>query len=428
MMNVRRALRWCGIVLVLAGVCVGLHFYGEHRLAQARAKLARAMSVPALPAACGLPESDSRNAAFWYQSAGSAYFATRAIRENLDLRPLVNRSPTTWSAKDVEQAASDLAELHRTLELAYEAGSRPVCEFRVVVSNPVDMRALVLERPLLLDAGFQLRQHRLDKAVRAVKVLGDLAFGLERQQSALSQIDGAGLERGYLRGLNWILSAPDVPTGLLQSLRAGLPSESAAAALARYFAFEAAEFANTQRAWRDRDRGLLGFCCRDLKEARSLEDFAKIRLWADLPYRQVQPALQAFGERLDKLSRYSWTGFGITKGESLWTGSPAGYWVEQIVHCKGVVASRQLGALSLGLRIEAATRGAYPERLSADDAEVVDPLVGAHPTYTRTASGGAYLANPRAAAARGELGLWRVPPPFEWTLPAPAATPRFNAN
>jgi hypothetical protein len=423
MMNVRRALRWCGIVLVLAGVCGGLHFYGEHRLAQARAKLARAMSVPALPAACGLPESDSRNAAFWYQSAGSAYFATRAIRENLDLRPLVNRSPTTWSAKDIEQAASDLAELNRTLELAYEAGSRPVCKFRFVPSNPVDMRAQVLVMPLLLDAGFQLRQHRLDKAVRAVKVLGDLAFGLERQQNALSQLIGKGIEKGYLRGLNWILSAPDVPLSLLRSLRAGLPSESAAAPLARYFASEAARYANTQGVWRDLDRGLLGFCCRDLKEARSLEDFAKLRLWADLPYRQAQQALQAFGERLERLSRFSWTGIGIRRGESVMTISPAGSWVEQIVRFKGVVASRQLAALSLDLRIEAATQGAYPERLSADDAKAVDPLVGAHPTYTRTAGGGAYLANPRAAAAFSELGM-RVPPPFEWTLPAPAGIPR----
>jgi hypothetical protein len=104
--------------------------------------------------------------------------------------------------------------------------------------------------------------------------------------------------------------------------------------------------------------------------------------------------------------------------------SPARYWVEQIVHYKGVVASRQLAALSLKLRIEAATQGAYPERLSGEDAKTVDPLVGAHPTYTRTASGGVSLANPSAAAACGELGLWSVPPPFEWTLPPPAGTPR----
>jgi hypothetical protein len=424
MMNVQRALRWCCIVLCLAGMCVGLHFYGAHRLEQARARLARAMSLPAPPAACRLPESDSRNAAFWYLSAGRAYSATRETRKTLDLRPLVNRSPTTWSARDVEQAASDLGELNRTLELAYEAGLRPVCDYRIPDFKPVDLRELALVRPLLLDAGFQLRQHRLEKAVRAVKVLGDLAFGLERQENALSQLIGTGIEKGYLLGLDWILSEPDVPPGLLRGLRAGLPSESAAAALTRYFASEAAQYANSQGVWRGLDRGLLGFCCRDLKEARSLEDFAKIRLWTDLPYRQAQQALQAFAERSEKLSRYSWTGFGITKGESLMTISPAGSWVEQIVHCKGVVASRQLAALSLDLRIAAATQGAYPERLSADDANAVDPLGGAHPTYTRTASGGAYLANPRAAAACGELGLWSEPPPFEWTLPAPAATPR----
>jgi hypothetical protein len=434
MMNVRRALRWCYIVLCLAGVCVGLHFYGEHRLKQARARLARAMSLPALPAACRLPESDSRNAAFWYLSAGSAYLATRATsagsaylptratRETLDLRPLVNRSPTTWSARDVEQAASGLAELNRTLELAYEASSRPVCEFRLVASNPVYMWETVLERPLLLEVGFQLRQHRLEKAVRAVKVLGDLALGLERQQDALSQMIGTGIERGYLRGLNWILSTPDVPPSLLRSLRAGLPSESAAAALARYFASEAARYANTEGELRVLDRGLLGFCCGDLKVARSLEDFAKIRPWADLPYRQAEQALQAFAGRLETLSRYSWTGLGLTKGESLFF--PGGYWLEQIERCKGVAASRQLAALSLSLRIEAATQGAYPERLSADDAKAVDPLVGAHPTYTRTASGGVYLANQRAAAAYSEIGLSRVPPPFEWTLPAPTGTPR----
>lgn len=127
MRNLRRALRWCSIVLCLACVAVGFHFYGEHRLEQARARLARAMGLPALPSACRLPESDSRNAAFWYRSAGSAYIATR---KTLDPEPppggwLVNRSPTTWSAKDLEQAASDLAELNRTLELAHEAGSRP---------------------------------------------------------------------------------------------------------------------------------------------------------------------------------------------------------------------------------------------------------------------------------------------------------------
>lgn len=421
MMSVQRALRWCYVVLCLAGVCVGLHCYGEHRVKQARAKLARAMSLPVLPAACRLPESDSRNAAFWYLSAGSAYVATRSTR---DLGPLVNRSPTTWSARDIEQAASDLAQLNRTLELAYEAGSRPVCEFRIVASDPVDIREEVLVRPILLDAGFQLRQHRLEKAVRAIKVLGDLAFGLERQQKALSQSVGRMIEIGYLRGLDWILSVPDVPPSLLRSLRAGLPSESAAAALARYFASVAGEYANTQSVWRDLDRGLLGFCCRDLKEARSVEDFAEVRLWANLPYRQAQQALQAFGERLEKLSKFSWAGIGITRGESVMTISPAGSWVEQIVRFKGVVASRQLAALSLSLRIEAATQGAYPEHLSADDAKAVDPLVGAHPAYTKTASGGVHLANPRAAAASDELGLWRVPPPFEWTLPGPTGTPR----
>jgi hypothetical protein len=423
MMNGQQGLRWCCIFLCLAGVCVGLHFYGEHRLEQARARLASAMSLPALPGACRLPESDPRNAAFWYRSAGSAYIATRdtlGTRDTLDLRPLVNRSPTTWSARDVEQAASDLAELNRTLELSYEAGSRPVCEFRVVASDP--MLGTVLERPLLLEVGFQLRQHRLEKAVRALKVLGDLAFGLERQQNSSSQFVGRIIEIGYLRGLDWILSAPDVPASLLRSLWAGLPSESAAAALARYFASEAAEYANTQDELQNLDRGLLGYCCGDLKQARSLEDLAKIRLWADLPYRQAQQALQAYGERLDTLARYSWTGIGITKGEALF--NPAGSWFRQMGMCKGVVASRQLAALSLGLRIEAATQGAYPERLSADDAKAVDPLVGAHPTYTRTASGGVYLANQRAAAACDELGLWRVPPPFEWTLPGPAGTPR----
>jgi hypothetical protein len=422
MMNGRRALRWSSIVLCLAAVCLGLHFYGKHRLKQARARLARAMSLPAQPAACRLPESDPRNAAFWYLAAGSAYFATRATKENLDLRPLVNRPPTTWSARDVKQAASDLAELNRTLELAYEAGSRPVCEFRVVVSDPVDLRALVLARPLLLEVGFQLRQHRLEKAVRALEVLGDLAFGLERQQSALSQMDGTGVEKDYLRGLNWILSAPDVPASLLRSLRSGLPSESAAAPLARYFASEAGWYASAEGELRDRDRGFLGFCFGDLKEARSLEDLAEIRPWADLPYRQAHQALKAFADRLERLSRYSWTGIGITKFESLFM--PAGHWIEQINHCKGVVASRQLAALSLSLRIEAATQGAYPERLSAEDAKAVDPLVGAHPTYARTAGGGAYLANPRAAAAFRELGLWLVPPPLEWTLPAPAGAPR----
>src|SRR5260370_19845826 len=105
MMNVRRALRWCCIVLCLAGVCMGLHFYGAHRLEEARARLARAMSLPALPTACRLPESDSRNAAFWYLSAGSAYLATSASRETLDLKALVNRSPTTWSASDIAEAA-----------------------------------------------------------------------------------------------------------------------------------------------------------------------------------------------------------------------------------------------------------------------------------------------------------------------------------
>jgi len=379
------------------------------------------MSLPAPPGTCRLPESDSRNAAFWYLSAGSAFIARR---KTLDLGPLVNRSPTTWSERDVEQAASELAQLHRTLQLAYQAGSRPVCEFRVVASDPVDIREEILVRPLLLDAGFQLRQHRLEAAVRAIVVLGDLAFGLERQQNALSQSIGRMIEVGYLRGLHWILSVPDVPPSLLRGLRARLPNESTAAALARYFASEAARYANAEGVERDLDSGLLGYCCGDLKKARSLEDFAEIRLWADLPYSQAQHALHAFGERLDKLSRYWWTGFGITKGESLLMFSPARYWVEQIVRYKGVVASRQLAALSLSLRIESATRGTYPERLPADDAKAVDPLVGAPPTYTRTASGGVDLANPRAAAACGELGLWRVPPPFEWTLPAPVATPR----
>jgi hypothetical protein len=347
-----------------------------------------------------------------------------ATRESLDLRPLVNRSPTTWSAKDIEQAASDLGELHRTLELAHEAGSRPVCEFRIVPSVSVDMRELALVRPLLLEAGFQLRQHRLETAVRAVKALGDLAFGLERQQNALSQSVGTMIETGYLRGLNWILSAPDVSPSLLRSLRSGLPSESAAAALARYFASEAAQYADDQAVWRGHDLLLPGFCCRDLKMARSLEEFAEIRLWADLPYRQAQQALQAFGERLDKLSRYSLSGFGISKGESLLTFSRARYWVEQIERRKGVGASRQLAALSLDLRIEAATQGAYPGRLSADDAKAVDPLVGAHPIYTRATGGGVHLANPRAAAAYSHIGLSRMQPPFEWTLPGPTGTPR----
>jgi len=421
LMNVRRAWRWCCIALGLAGVCGGLHLYGEHRLVQARATLARAMLLPAQPAACGLPESDPRNAARWYQAAGSAYMAYMKDREPPDLRPfpLLNRSPATWSAKELEQTAADLAGLDRTLALAHEAGSLPVCELRVVPSDRVDTREEVLARPLLLEAGFRLRQHRLAEAVRAVRILGDLAFGLERQRSPLSQMIGTGLERGYLRGLDWILGAPDMPPGLLRNLQAGLPSESVASVLARYYAGEAVPYAADQRVWRGVDGGLLAFCCRDLKQARSLEDFARIRLWADLPYRQAQRALQAYGRRLDTLARFSWTGFGIPKGESLL--SPAGSWVQQILRLKGVAASRQLAALSLGLRIEAATRGAYPERLPAGDATLVDPLVGAHPTYTRTAGGGAHLANPRAAAAYAELGLWLVPPPLEWTLPPPAA-------
>src|SRR5258708_28293694 len=97
MMNVRRALRWCSIVFCLACVCGGLHFYGAHRLEQARARLARAMSLPAPAAACRLPESDRRNGAFWYLSASSAYSATREARETLELRPLVNRSTPTLS-------------------------------------------------------------------------------------------------------------------------------------------------------------------------------------------------------------------------------------------------------------------------------------------------------------------------------------------
>jgi hypothetical protein len=336
----------------------------------------------------------------------------------------VNRSPTTWSAKDVEQAASDLGELNRTLELAYEAGSRPVCEFRIADSNPPEMPEIALERPLLLEVGFQLRQHRLEKAVRALKVLGDLAFGLERQQDWISQFVGRIIEVGYLRGLNWILRAPDVPASLLRSLRSGLPSENAAAALARHFASVAARYAEGDGVWRDLDSGPFGFCCGDLKKARSFEAFAKIRLWADLPHRQADQALQAFAGRLETLSRYSWTGLGITRGEYWLTIDPAAEWVRQIDLCEGVVASRQLAALSLGLRIEAATQGVYPERLSADDAKAVDPLVGAHPTYNRTASGGVHLANPRASAAYSEIGLSRVPPPFEWTLPAPVGTPR----
>src|SRR5258708_7691493 len=235
---------------------------------------------------------------------------------------------------------------------------------------------------------------------------------------------GTGLERGYLRGLNWILSAPDVPPGPLRSLRAGLPSESAAADLARYFASEAAEYADGEGVWRNVDSGLLGFCCGDLKKARSFEEFAKIRRWADLPHRQADQALQAFAGRLETLSRYSWTGLGMTRGEYWLTIDPAAEWVRQIDRCKGVVSSRQLAALSLSLRIEAATQAAYPERLSADDAKAVDPLVGAHPTYTRTASGGVDLANQRAAAAYSESVGSRVPPPFEWTLPGPTGTPR----
>ena len=420
-MNGQRALRWCGIVLLLTSVCVGLHFYGKHRLQQTRARLARTTSLPALPAACMLPESDPRNAAFWYLSAGSALLATR---NTFDLTALVSRSPTTWSASEVEQAGAVLGKLDRTMELVHEAGSWPVCEFRRVASDPVDTREISLEGPLLLEVGLELRQHRLERAVRAVKVLGDLAFGLERQQNSLSQSVGTMIEIGYLRGLNWILAAPDVPTSLLRSLQTGLPSESAAAALARYFASEATRYANTEGVERDLDSGLLGYCCGDLKKARSLEGFAKLRLWADLPYRQAEQALQAFSGRLQTLSRYSWTGFGIAKGESSLTISRALYWVEQIDLCKSVVAARQLAALSLGLRIEAATQGAYPERLSVADAQAVDPLVGAHPTYTRTASGGAYLANQRAAAAYREMGMAGAPLPFEWTLPEPAGTPR----
>lgn len=423
MMKVLGVLGGCCIVLCLPGLFVGLHFYGAHRFEQARARLARAMSLPAPPAACRLPESDPRNAAFWYLSAGNAYMAGR---ESLDLRPLVHRSPTTWSAPDIDQAASELGELHRTLALAYEAGSRPVCDFRIVVSATPDMREIDLVRPLLLEVGFQLRKHRIEKAIQAVKVLGDLAFGLERQRNAeLNQFVGTIIEIGYLRGLDWILSAPDVPPSLLPSLRAGLPSESAAAALARHFACEAARYADGEGVWRDVDSGPVGFCCGNLKKARSFEEFAKIRLWVDLPHRQANQAFRAFAGRLDTLSRLSWTPLGITRGEYWLTINPAAEWVRLIDLCKGVGASRQLAALSLGLRIEAATHGAYPERLSAEDAKAVDPLVSAHPTYMRTASGGVYLANPRAAAAYSEFGLSRVPPPFEWTLPAPARTPRL---
>jgi hypothetical protein len=206
----------------------------------------------------------------------------------------------------------------------------------------------------------------------------------------------------YLRALDWFVESDAVPVTMLEALRARLPRESAHEILTRALAGEGS------RAWRwtqERGRGIRAFCCADEFWASLLDGDRAFLSWTSLTHRQARQAFANLEHEDPDVAR-SLNLLGPYDGLGM------------IGRCQAVQASRQLAAISLDLRIGAAVSGAFPGRLPAAQANLIDPFTGTYPVYSRAARG-AQVSYPAAAAEYRSVSF-ATAPPFAWKLPAPA--------
>jgi hypothetical protein len=240
------------------------------------------------------------------------------------------------------------------------------------------------------------------RAASAVDTLEVFGLGLQQGSFLLPQLFGTNVMVNYLRALDWFVESDAVPVATLEALRARLPRESAHEVLTRAMAGEGSL---TWRWMQERRRGYWTFCCADQFWASLLDGDRVVLSWTSLTYRQAtQAAANLQREDADVARSLNLLGPHDALG--------------MIGKCQALEASRQLAAISLELRIEAAVSGDYPVRLPAAQANLVDPLTAAHPVYSRAARG-AQVSYPAAAAEYPSVTYGKAPP-FAWRLPAPA--------
>jgi len=405
----RRILRfvgWGGAVLgLLAGTsAVVEHFSGARHLRRARASFAREVMPLVRAESCRHGRTDPRNGASWYLAAAKAL--PRPAPERPELGRIVQHPPGTWSAADVRRVTSFLAAQQQALGWAHAGALRPVCDLlpESAFADPDITSLFRLANLLLAEAGLELRSGNQVRAASAVDTLEALGLGLQQGSFALPQMYGTAVMGDYFRALHWLVESDAVSAATLAALRARLPRESAHEILTRGLAGEGS------LAWRwmqERRRGFWAFCCADQFWASLLDGDRVVLSWTSLTYRQARQAFANLehedadvARSLNLLGPYDALGM--------------------IGKCQALEASRQLAAISLDLRIEAAASGDFPVRLPAAQANLVDPFTGAHPVYSRAARA-AQVSNPAAAAEyRALTGPTAVPPPFAWKLPAPA--------
>ena len=411
-----RTLRWIFraalALLILAGTwLLGFHLSSAHRLDRARSRFAREIGPLPPVDTCGWPETDPRNGAHWYLAAAARLPATTPGFAGLI--PIVRRPPSTWSQVEVEQTRIVLETVRQPLELAFAGAARPMCGFRARPAGsdefPEAAPLVRLSRLLLADVGFELRQARPQGALRSIDALRRLALGMEAQPTFVFELLGIRIEARYLQSLQWVLESEAVPTEVLFGLRADLPRESVRVPLARLFVREAEP---TRSGFWDLERipRLYAFCCVDRDLAVLVDGYSDLLSWTRIPYPLAAKAFAA------QQRRHS------NAGEIVWSLLVANY-LDVIGKYQATAAARQLARFALDLRLYAAARGHYPERLPAAYADEIDPFTGAHLAYARIDRGRARLYNSAAAAAYHDLEPPEHPTilPFDWTLPDPSS-------
>ncbi|HEY6322535.1 MAG TPA: hypothetical protein VJA16_13350 [Thermoanaerobaculia bacterium] len=346
--------------------------------------------------------TDPRNGASWYLAATNS-LPRPAPPELVALGKIIQNPPGRWSAADVRRITAVLAAQQQALGRAHAGALRPVCDLlpESAFTDPNLISLSRLANLLLAEAGLELRSGNQVRAASAVDTLEALGLGLQQGSFLLPQLFGTTVMGKYLQALDWFVESDAVPVATLEALRARLPRESAHEILTRALAGEGS------LAWRwmqERRRGFWA-CCADQFWASLLDGDRVLLSWTSLTYRQARQAFTNLEHEDADVAR------------SLNLLGPYDA-LEMIGKCQAVEASRQLAAISLDLRIEAAASGDFPVRLPAAQANLVDPLTGAHPVYSRAARG-AQVSYPAAAAEYPSVSH-ATAPPFAWKLPAPA--------
>jgi hypothetical protein len=406
------------VVIVAAGcVLLGFHWYAAHRLVVARARFVRELGPLPRAVACSWPQTDPRSGGYWVLAAAARVPA--AAPGFASLKQTVQRSPSAWSHDEIEQAGAVLEALRQPLATAYQGTALPFCDLHFPAApgekspaNPL-MR---LSRLLLADVGFALRHQQLQRAMRSTEALRALSVGLERPGEYVDELVGLRIEAKYLLALRWIVEEESVPTESLRRMRSQLRTAGERSTVAQVLAGEEKDWLAQSHDIPGWSARLYDFCFVDNDRMVMVHGFTELLAWSRLPYRQAQRAWGAHGDR-----------YG-SSGEIVWSMAAPTY-LDFIGKWQATATARQLADIALGLRLDAAAQGRYPERLPEAYAVEVDPFAGTHPTYSRTGTGraGAHLSNPAAAATYHQLEPWENAPilPFEWILPLPAAR---NAN